>query len=234
MSRQISIASLLAALMIVSGCRSEADTPLTIAAARGDTKEVQTLLARGADVNGKDSSGWTPLMWAARDGHTDAMKSLLDAGADINIKDSGTNGWTALLFAIHKNQNQAARLLLDGGADVNAKARGGATPLMFAAGYDNTEMVRALLAKGADPYAEAGGHTVLSNAVGGAWDIDRPTADRCPTATVKLLFEKAPDLRLKNDVWGRSALFFAKRKGCSEIVTLLEQRQNFRQVADAK
>jgi ankyrin repeat protein len=166
-------------------------------------------------------------MWAARNGHTEVVNSLLDAGADANLRDCASNGWTALIHAIHKNQNQAARVLIGRGADVNARAghceetliEDGPTPLLFAAGSDNTEIVKALLEKGADPYAGP----VLSNAVAGGWDVDRPTADRCPTETVKALFEKAPDLSLGCDPWERSAMWFARRRHCSEVVELVKQ-----------
>lgn len=242
MKRHIMIASLIIMLMTFAACSYEPDTPLAIATAKGDNTTVRVLLSRRVDVNQKDSHGYTALMWAARHGHTEAVKSLIDAGADMNLRDCASTGWPALIHAIHKNQNEAARLLIDRGADVNARAggcqelraEGGATPLMYAAGYDNTEIVKALLEKGADPYAGANGSTVLSEAVGGAWDIDRPTADKCPTETVKVLLEKAPKLKLTDGFWDRAALFFAKRNGCSEVISLLEKGRNSQQVAEAK
>jgi ankyrin repeat protein len=239
----LTIVSLLIALWTLSGCSRNPDTPLTIAAHSGNNAEVQKLLQQGAKVvNEKDSNGLTALMWAARSGHTEVMKSLVDAGADMNLRDCASNGWTALIHAVHKNQNKAVLLLIERGADVNARAggckeklaEGGSTALMYAAGYDNTEVVKALLSKGASPYAESGGHTVLGNAIGGAWDVDRPKADKCPTETVKALFEKAPDLKLSKDFWDRSALWFARRSGCAEVVQMVERAEKSRQVASAQ
>ncbi len=228
MRRHLAIVSLVAALIGLTGCgRRQPDTALTVAAAGGDAAQVRLLLAQKIDVNLRDGNGLTALMWAARNGHAEVVNSLLDASADADLRDCASNGWTALIHAIHKNQNQAARVLIGRGADVNAIAgdcggvsiEGGPTPLLFAAGYDNTEIVKALLDKGADPHTGP----VLSNAVGGAWDIDRPTADRCPTETVKALFEKAPDLSLGNGPWERSAMWFARHRHCPEVIELIEQ-----------
>lgn len=239
MKRNFLIASLTSALFVFAACNHEPNnhepnTPLTMAAANGDSAKVRELIAQKADVNARDQNGITPLMWAARSGQTEVIPALIDAGADVNARDCAVNGWTPLIHAIHKNQNTAALLLIERGADVNArgddcperKIESGPTPLMYAAGYDNTEIVRALLAKGANPYGMHGSNSVLSNAVAGAWDIDRPTANKCPTETVKALLEKAPDLNMQGDFWDQTALFFARQKGCTEIIGMLEKRRS--------
>lgn len=234
MRRHLLFLSLLTVLLLIfSSCASHADTALTMAAEAGDVQTVESLIAHGANVNERDAHGYTALMWASRGGHTEVIKSLLDAKADPNLRDCSNTGWPALVHAIHKSQNNAALLLIERGADVNEREgrcgeqnpQGGMTPLIFAAGYDNTEIVKALLERGADPRAESGSNTVLANAVGGAWDIDRPAAERCPTETVKAILEKAPDLKLGNDLVARSSLFFAKRHGCTEVVQMIEQHR---------
>ncbi len=229
MKRQLMLAGLLASLLtLASACSAtHPDTSLTAAAARGDAFAVRQLLASGADANAQDSHGYNALDYAARAGHTETVAALLDAGANPNARDCGTNGWTPLLHAIHKNQTAVAKLLVERGADVNARGGScreklvehGLTALQYAAGYDNAELVRLLLARGADPYDG----NVLANAVGGAWDIDRPTADKCPTETVRALFEHAPHLSLSYDTADRYALWSAKRRGCAEVVALIEQ-----------
>lgn len=218
---------LLALAMV--GCHALPDTPLTSAAAEGRLQEVQSLLARGADPNSKASHGWTALMWASRNGELAVMQTLLDKGANPSMTDTAINGWTALMHAIHKSQYQAAYLLLDRGADPNVKGKAGQTALMMAALDGNVDLVKALLAKGADPRAEASvGVTALSIAVSGGalMDIDKPLIGNCHTEVVKVLLDKAPDLQLKNNLAGRSALWFAKLKGCSEVLTLMEQQKN--------
>lgn len=234
MKHRMAIASLILALTTSAGCFApQPDTELTKAAAKSDASQVRTLLANGADANQKDRNGYTALMYAARNGDVETMKALVDAGAAVNARDCAVNGWPPLIHAIHKSNNQAVYFLLERGADVNMRAgrcaegevKEGSTALMFAAGYDDDVLVRALLARGADPRAGSGGATVFSNAVAGAWDIDRPFTDDCQTATVKALLERAPDLKLPDNFWGASAKFFVKHKGCSELVNLLEQRQ---------
>jgi ankyrin repeat protein len=107
----------------------------------------------------------------------------------------------------------------------------------MAAGNGNARVVQALLSSGADPYAEGGGGvTALSMAVsGGALsDIDRPLLGGCYEPVVRLLLEKAPDLTLKHNFAGRSALWFARLKlmmaedderGCREVVSLIEKQE---------
>jgi hypothetical protein len=84
--------------------------------------------------------------------------------------------------------------------------------------------VKKLLGSGADPYVESeNGATPLTNAVAGAWDIDRLISPVCQTETVKALLRAAPDLTLGDDFQSRAALWFAKRKGCTEIVSMVEK-----------
>ncbi|HEV7903914.1 MAG TPA: ankyrin repeat domain-containing protein [Pyrinomonadaceae bacterium] len=209
-------------------------TQLTVAAERGDASQVRKLIASGVDLNERDKSGYTALVWAARNGSTEVAKTLIEAHADMNARDCAANGWTPLIHAIHKNNNEMARLLIERGADVNAKAgkcteklvEEGASALLYAAGEDNTEIVRALLAKGADPYAEYDSENALSRAVAGALDFSRPDDKQCPTETVKVLLESAPDLSTKRTVWDRKSVFVARHKGCTEVVSLLEQRKH--------
>lgn len=207
----------LAALQ-AAGCSRQPDSPLTRAAASGDARQVHALLADGADANGPDGTGITPLSFAARGGHTDAVDALLAGGADPH-RPAGGNGWAPLLHAIHKGQNVAAMHLLDRGASEEALNEA----LHMASGYANVPMVKALLAHGADPRWDAGGTTALSNAVGGAWDIDAEWSG-CGqhTETVRALIENAPDLKLPDTFWGRSARRFARRKGCSEMLSLID------------
>lgn len=213
-------AMLIGALQLIltaAGCRLGPGTPLAQAAADGRTAEVRALLASGADVNGTD--GITALAWAARAGYVETMRVLLEHGADLE-RPSGTNGWTPLVHAIHKGQNPAALALLEAGAQ--AQGPSGTRALLMAAGYGNPEMVRALLEHGADPRVRAGGTNILTDAVGGAWDIDYQfTGCAGHTEAVRALLEAAPDLKLGDDFWSRRALAYAKKKGCADLVRLV-------------
>ena len=71
---------------------------LSLAAARaGDSAEVGTLLAAGADVNGTDADGRTVLMVAAGRNDQALVELLLEAGADVRQRD--IEGVSALTIA---------------------------------------------------------------------------------------------------------------------------------------
>ena len=206
-------------VVALAGCggAGPGDPPAASAAA-GRTEGLQKLLAEGAGESAKNGA----LIAAARAGRAEAISILLRSGADPNHH-AGRNDWTPLMHAIHKNQKRSVEALLDGGADVNAKNNAGMTALMMAAGYGYADIVRELLARGADPYAEAGnGANSLAVAVGGVPDIDRFTVCSCQTETVQALLERAPDLKLKGNWVGRSALWFARLGRCSDVLRLLE------------
>jgi hypothetical protein len=77
-----------------------ADASLDIlqAARRGTTRELGTLLLKGADLEAKDKDGRTPLMLAARYGRTDTVRLLLAKGARPDARDA--HGWNAYMLAL--------------------------------------------------------------------------------------------------------------------------------------
>jgi len=220
--------------MVVLGafgaCGGGPPTPLTRAAGAGDAREVQALLAQGADPNEMDGAGGSPLIAAARGGRVDVMRVLIKGGADVNRRDVRFSHWTPLVYAIHKRQDAAARLLLDSGADVDAAMDGGATPLIFAAAYGETAIVEDLLARGADPHRQtADGVTALTNAAGGrpVFDItDGPRIGSCHLDTVRALIRRAPDLQLPANLWSRAARLLGRSKDCEEAFALIQARRS--------
>ncbi len=96
-------------------------TPLSIAAKKGDKDMVCLLLASGAQVTHKNCRK-SPLRRAAKYGHKEIVRILLDAGADCNYRDKpkpGINpfdGKTALDDAVNKAQWDSAFLLVERGA----------------------------------------------------------------------------------------------------------------------
>ena len=167
-----------------------------------------------------------PLIGAARSGDSQAIAKLLAGGAGPNQR-WGVNSWTPLMHAIHKNQKGSVEALLAGGADVNARGGSqGITALIMAAGYGYAEIVQLLLDKGADPHAEtADGDTALAAAVSGVPDIDKFTVGHCQASTVAALLKKAPDLKLKDNFYGRAARLAAHAAGCADVVSLIEQAE---------
>lgn len=125
-------------------------TPLSVAAIRGDTEAMRLLVEKGANVNAKNGAGETPLMAAATSGNPRAVQLLLEKGADATVRSKRSE--TALGNASTAGDVESVRLLLDRGADVNGRNIRGYSPLMLAAGSDAmpADVVSLLLAKGAD------------------------------------------------------------------------------------
>jgi cytohesin len=84
------------------------------AAREGDVKEVESLLASGADVNDRDFAGGTALHVAAAAGRVALVRRLLEAGADVQSRDS--DGFTPLDKAEQNGHQEVTRMLHDAGA----------------------------------------------------------------------------------------------------------------------
>lgn len=107
---KITLLLLVVATMLFAGC-----APLVTAAKKGDTKEMERLIAGGADVNATDKHNNAALHEAAWGGHAEVVRLLIEKGADVNLK--GNNGNTPLMYAANKD---IARLLIEKGADMDA------------------------------------------------------------------------------------------------------------------
>ncbi|XP_066575010.1 ankyrin repeat domain-containing protein 12 isoform X2 [Amia ocellicauda] len=99
------------------------ETPLHMAAIRGDAKQVKELISLGADVNVKDFAGWTPLHEACNLGYYDVAKVLIAAGAEVNTQ--GLDDDTPLHDASSSGHKDIVKLLLrHGGNAFQANNRG--------------------------------------------------------------------------------------------------------------
>ena len=205
----------LSLLLVLATACGGAGTDLSRAAHAGNLPEVKRLLAAGANPN-PPTTGFemSPLGLAAQVGATEVMTALLDAGALPELE-SGINDWTPLVHAVHTEQRDAIRLLLSRthqGKDNLDKA------LEMAAAYGLPDVVHDLLAAGG-----TGGTEALTGAVGGSWDIDAEWKGcQTHTETVRVLLEASPDLRVPDTFSGRSALRFARKKGCTEMLGLVQ------------
>ena len=103
------------------------ESPLMIAALKGETDLVTRLIERGADVN---KPGWTPLHYAATNGHLAIMRLLLEKHAYIDAE--APNGSTPLMMAAQFGTPDALKLLLDEGADPLLKNPRGQSAIDFA------------------------------------------------------------------------------------------------------
>jgi ankyrin repeat protein len=103
------------------------ESPLMLAALKGQVELVKKLVARGADVN---KPGWAPLHYAATSGQLEIMDFLLENYAFIDAE--SPNGTTPLMMAAYYGSPQAVKLLLEAGADTAMKNQLGMTAIDFA------------------------------------------------------------------------------------------------------
>ncbi len=125
------------------------ESPLMMAALKGNMAVARKLIERDADVN---KPGWAPLHYAATGGHTAMIDLLLEHHAYIDAE--SPNGTTPLMMAAHYGTTAAVKLLLDSGADPTMKNQLGLTALNFAqfgGRADTTEMIAEAIRKSRPP-----------------------------------------------------------------------------------
>ncbi len=96
----------------VDALNAAGETPLMMAALRGQAPWVDKLLARGARVH---QEGWSPVLYAAGAPDAKALALLLERGAPANAR--SPNGTTPLMMAARYGTEAAVDLLLGHGAD---------------------------------------------------------------------------------------------------------------------
>ena len=120
------------------------DTPIMLAALRGNLPIVKLLREAGAEIN---QPGWTPLLYASLNGHNAVVEYLLSTGADVGL--AAPNGSTAVMLAVLGKKPDTVKLLASYGFDVNAKNDKGETALALAKREKNEEMEAVLRSLGA-------------------------------------------------------------------------------------
>ncbi|XP_033118522.1 ankyrin repeat domain-containing protein 12-like [Anneissia japonica] len=106
------------------------ETPLHLAAIRGDAEMTKSLIKQGAEVNVQDFAAWTPLHEACNHGSYEVAKVLLKAGAYVNTQ--GLEDDTPLHDAAINGHVKLVELLLRHGADPLQRNRRGSSPLDIA------------------------------------------------------------------------------------------------------
>ncbi|CAH1406985.1 unnamed protein product [Nezara viridula] len=94
----------------VNQVNDEGLTPLQVAAERGYTDMMNTLIKEGADINAVDNKNNTALHYCATGGSTNACSLLLSKG--INVKAQNVNQATALHIAVWKGNYELVNRLL--------------------------------------------------------------------------------------------------------------------------
>ncbi|MGJ3704946.1 ankyrin repeat domain-containing protein [Variovorax sp. AFSI2.2] len=117
------------------------ETPLMLAAIKGQQDLVTQLLKRDAAVN---KTGWAPLHYAASSGQLTIMKVLLDNYAFIDAQ--SPNGTTPLMMAAMYGSTEAVKLLLAEGADTAMKNQLGMTAVDFATKANRPEAAQLIAA----------------------------------------------------------------------------------------
>lgn len=103
------------------------ETPLMMAALRGQFEGARQLLDRGAALN---RPGWTPLHYAASGPEPRLVALLLDRGAQIEAL--SPNRTTPLMMAARYGPEEAVDLLLARGASLRSRNDAGLGPADFA------------------------------------------------------------------------------------------------------
>ena len=111
----------------VNHLNATGESPLMLAALKGELELAEKLVKKGADVN---KTGWTPLHYAASNGHAAVIRMLLENFAYIDAE--SPNGSTPLMMAGMYGSIESVKLLLDEGADPLLKNQQGLTALEFA------------------------------------------------------------------------------------------------------
>lgn len=106
------------------------ETPLHLAAIKGDVEEVRKLLAQGADPNLKDNAGWTPLHEACNLGHLGVVEELLQQGALLNTP--GYQNDSPLHDAVRNGHVAVVKLLVERGASKTVLNMFGLRPVDYA------------------------------------------------------------------------------------------------------
>lgn len=133
----------------VNLANAKGETPLMMAAIKGQVDLAKALIARGADVN---REGWTPLHYAvsapSEDGSDLQMVALL-LEQHAYIDAASPNGTTPLMMAAQYGTRSAVQLLIKEGADPRLKNQQGLTASDFATRADRSEVVTWLSQAGA-------------------------------------------------------------------------------------
>ncbi|KAM7407615.1 hypothetical protein PAMA_003373 [Pampus argenteus] len=114
------------------------ETPLHLAAIKGDADAVKELLDQGADPNLKDNAGWTPLHEACNLGHLAVVEVLVSRGALLNTP--GFENDSPLHDAVRNGHPAIVKVLLQLGASQNVLNLYGKRPADYAVSLEMLEI----------------------------------------------------------------------------------------------
>jgi hypothetical protein len=115
------------------------ETPLMMAAIKGQVEMARALIAKGAQVN---RPGWTPLHYAATGENADMIRLLLNNRAEVDAR--SPNESTPLMMAARYGSAEVVQMLLRAGADPRARNQLGMDALDFAVSGERPDAVELL------------------------------------------------------------------------------------------
>lgn len=130
----------------VNKYNEQRQTPLMLAALKGNVKGMEYLLEKGADVRLVDREGQTALFYALEGHHVQAALLLLALSKSSNTCDR--YGRTALMTAVTTGLLPVVRVLCKEGNDIQAFDRKGFNALHLAASLGRTKIVEYLVQHG--------------------------------------------------------------------------------------
>ena len=180
---------------------------LAIAAAKGDSKAIDRLLAEGANVNAVGEFGQTPLFWSLYAHNKVGFEKLLEKGADPNARDQ--NGDGVMHLAAADEDPDYLRLGLAHHGDPNLRDTRGVfpTPIFRALQPLKNDNLNLLISSGADiNYRDVSEQTpIISAANGNQYE------------KVYLLLRAGADYKVKN-VWGNTIVRNIEHNGFDKAV----------------
>lgn len=115
------------------------ETPLMMAAMRGELEWARRLIQRGARVN---KPGWSPMHYAAIAPDHRMMQFMLAQGGEVGAL--SPNGTTPLMMAARNGDERTVDLLLARGADARLKNQAGYTAADMARSQDRDNLAERL------------------------------------------------------------------------------------------
>ncbi len=194
----------------VNGPNSVGETPLMLAAVKGQLPAAEILVKSGARINlaAPGVYNQTALMFAALHEQPNMLKLLIRHGAEVNAQNS--LGETPLTIATAKVNVSDAMALLKAGANANAPTSNGRSVLEVGATSGCGKIVKVLLAHGATANAvdDSGGTPLMA------------AADKNGPAAVLALIRAGADVNA-TAAGGSDALDYAAEAGKADVVGIL-------------
>lgn len=134
------------------------ETPLMLAAIKGDLALAQKLIEMGAPVNA--DYGWTALQYAASTGQYKMAQYLIDQGAEVNARTE--RGVTALYMAARIISTPTVNVLLRAGADKTFCTDQGISPSAIATKRGDSKLGERLAIEKCAPWPEPADEPVQS------------------------------------------------------------------------